>query len=701
MSPARMCSRAASTARVVHVARRHRRRERRQLGRARSPAGATARTAAAAPARRSRDVEARARARRTRRTPRRRRRTGVEEHVLDEVQPLPEVVERGDVPGDRQHRVGHADGRRRARRAGARSRARRRSRGSRRRHRGTAAARRGRGARYAASSASSAASAPWSVGTPGGGVPSTLDRRCRAPTSVSAGSRPRNENRPQRSACSTDSSRNAGRPRRADELHERRHRRLEVGQHLAPHRHDRVVAGERDELVARRPDDGHRPAQTGPGVAPPRRHGRSSCARRCGTRRGPPAPPRRAARRRRSRSSASRTYWRSPDVSPLHQYSWRLRLQNHVRPVSSVRRSDSLVHPARASAPRRCPPPARSRRPGRRRCTAPPPALRSVAAIGVTAIGARPADGCRWRVPCGRSRRTRATPDAITRPDSSPPRDPAPESRRVRARLRSRPPRSDRLVHERRARRPVVLAARPRRPRGARLPRGRERATPRPRSRTPSGLQERALRRDRRTRPGDRRVGARCDAAPYEYFTRTVEGQQYGVHCRRSLALPRSPIRSRRRAPRRARSSCSTRTRSPRATTTSRSATSREPGPDARRVQRRHQRRRALRAALPRASDRPATDLDDVVPDVYYGVAWANDGRTVFYTRPDDAMRPWQVWRHALGTPRRTTCSCSRRTTTASTWRSTAPAAAASSSSRRRRRSPARCGCVDADDADG
>ncbi|MEX1008371.1 MAG: oligopeptidase B, partial [Acidimicrobiia bacterium] len=44
-------------------------------------------------------------------------------------------------------------------------------------------------------------------------------------------------------------------------------------------------------------------------------------------------------------------------------------------------------------------------------------------------------------------------------------------------------------------------------------------------------------------------------------------------------------------------------------------------------------------------------DLDDVVPDVYYSLAWANDERTVFFTRPDDAMRPWQVWRHTLGTP--------------------------------------------------
>jgi oligopeptidase B len=43
-------------------------------------------------------------------------------------------------------------------------------------------------------------------------------------------------------------------------------------------------------------------------------------------------------------------------------------------------------------------------------------------------------------------------------------------------------------------------------------------------------------------------------------------------------------------------------------------------------------------------------DLPDVVPDVYYGLAWANDNRTCFYTRPDAAMRPWQIWHHRLDT---------------------------------------------------
>ena len=71
------------------------------------------------------------------------------------------------------------------------------------------------------------------------------------------------------------------------------------------------------------------------------------------------------------------------------------------------------------------------------------------------------------------------------------------------------------------------------------------------------------------------------------------------------------------------------------------------------------------------------SDLDDVVPDVYYGLAWANDDRTVFFTRPDDAMRPWQVWRHTVGTPAAPMCSSTRRTTTGSSCRWSAPAPAA------------------------
>ena len=44
-------------------------------------------------------------------------------------------------------------------------------------------------------------------------------------------------------------------------------------------------------------------------------------------------------------------------------------------------------------------------------------------------------------------------------------------------------------------------------------------------------------------------------------------------------------------------------------------------------------------------------DLADEVPDTYYGLAWAADNATVFYTKVDDAMRPFQLWRHAVGSP--------------------------------------------------
>src|SRR5216683_1246269 len=44
-------------------------------------------------------------------------------------------------------------------------------------------------------------------------------------------------------------------------------------------------------------------------------------------------------------------------------------------------------------------------------------------------------------------------------------------------------------------------------------------------------------------------------------------------------------------------------------------------------------------------------DLSDIVAGVYYGAAWAADSKTFFYVRPDKAMRPHQVWRHVVGTP--------------------------------------------------
>ncbi|WP_431904178.1 S9 family peptidase [Nonomuraea sp. bgisy101] len=42
--------------------------------------------------------------------------------------------------------------------------------------------------------------------------------------------------------------------------------------------------------------------------------------------------------------------------------------------------------------------------------------------------------------------------------------------------------------------------------------------------------------------------------------------------------------------------------------------------------------------------------LSDEIVGVFYGGAWSADGTTFFYTRVDDAWRPFQVYRHTLGT---------------------------------------------------
>jgi oligopeptidase B len=44
-------------------------------------------------------------------------------------------------------------------------------------------------------------------------------------------------------------------------------------------------------------------------------------------------------------------------------------------------------------------------------------------------------------------------------------------------------------------------------------------------------------------------------------------------------------------------------------------------------------------------------DMPGEIEGTSYGVAWANDDETLFYTRPDAANRTYQLWRHRLGTP--------------------------------------------------
>ena len=140
----------------------------------------------------------------------------------------------------------------------------------------------------------------------------------------------------------------------------------------------------------------------------------------------------------------------------------------------------------------------------------------------------------------------------------------------------------------------------------------------------------------------------------HEYFTRTIEGLQYGVHCRRpagTASLP-DPFAEPGAAPDEVvvldenaladdhdYFAVGDLVVNPEQTVAAFST-------DITGGERYELRFRAI----PAADGTRGGELDDVVTDVYYGVVWANDGATVFYTRPDDAMRPWQVWRHHVGT---------------------------------------------------
>ena len=46
---------------------------------------------------------------------------------------------------------------------------------------------------------------------------------------------------------------------------------------------------------------------------------------------------------------------------------------------------------------------------------------------------------------------------------------------------------------------------------------------------------------------------------------------------------------------------------------------------------------------------RTGEHLPDTIEAITRNVAWANDNATIFYTRPDEALRPHQIVRHTLG----------------------------------------------------
>jgi oligopeptidase B len=134
----------------------------------------------------------------------------------------------------------------------------------------------------------------------------------------------------------------------------------------------------------------------------------------------------------------------------------------------------------------------------------------------------------------------------------------------------------------------------------------------------------------------------------YAYFSRTIEGRQFPVHCRRGVSAP-APAAG--EAPGEVAGEDvlldeNALARPDEYFALRGFAVSPGQGLLAYAVDRTGGERARLRFRDLAA----ARDLPDEVPDTYYGLAWADD-RTIFYVRPDDAMRPFQVWRHELGEP--------------------------------------------------
>lgn len=138
---------------------------------------------------------------------------------------------------------------------------------------------------------------------------------------------------------------------------------------------------------------------------------------------------------------------------------------------------------------------------------------------------------------------------------------------------------------------------------------------------------------------------------PWQYYTRTQEGLEYAIHCRRpfpgtehegeegaldgeapdeTVLLDENALA---------------------AGSAFFALGGFSPSPDHRLIAWSCDRNGSERYELRVKDTQTGFDLPDVVSDTYYGLAWSADSRCVFYTRPDASMRPYVVMRHVLGTP--------------------------------------------------
>ncbi|MEO3748442.1 S9 family peptidase [Plantactinospora sp. B5E13] len=152
-----------------------------------------------------------------------------------------------------------------------------------------------------------------------------------------------------------------------------------------------------------------------------------------------------------------------------------------------------------------------------------------------------------------------------------------------------------------------------------------------------------------RTQETDLSVPSRKNG--YWYYTRTVEGQQYGIHCRRAVAdgeaAPPIPADG---APLDGEEILLDGNALAEGHDFFALGTF-DVSPDGHLLAYSTDFDGDERFTLRVKDLRTGEVLDDEVPDTFYGSAWSADGSILFYLTVDEAWRPYRVWRHTIGSP--------------------------------------------------
>ena len=165
-----------------------------------------------------------------------------------------------------------------------------------------------------------------------------------------------------------------------------------------------------------------------------------------------------------------------------------------------------------------------------------------------------------------------------------------------------------------------------------------------------AGLRE-TLFTETKTRTQETDLSVPTRKGGYWYYTRTVEGQQYGIHCRRAVrdgeTDPPMPADG---APLEGEEILLDGNALAEGHDFFALGTF-DVSPDGRWLAYSTDFSGDERFTLRVKDLRTGEVLADEVPGTFYGTAWSADGSTLFYLTVDEAWRPYRVWRHTVGTP--------------------------------------------------